>query len=218
MLGTCAHPGAWYNDRVRPLCLVFAVACSSGTPKPAATAPPVPNDVEAVSQKGCAEAASGIEQGTRGVREPGVSVLSAMRAQCVEEVWPAVAIECFAAMQEGDLGRCAGELAPKSRDRLFATLGGGFDDRTAIAIAQARLHQLKVGVLECDNFVLAVQRALGCEGMPIGQRAQLGSETVDFWSLPTTNLPEDAARRMADVCGKSLTYLRQQVADAGCMP
>ena len=121
-------------------------------------------------------------------------------------------------MTEDDLGKCAGELEAKSRDRMFATLGGNGDDRTAIALAQARLQSLKVGVPECDNFVTAVTRALGCQAMPLAQRAQLGNETADFWSLPTTNLPEDAQRRMTAVCAQSLEFLRKQVADAGCMP
>jgi len=193
------------------LLVIFVVACSSPAKKPA---PPVPVSIE---QRSCAEAAAGIENGTRSIRDPGTSVVGDMRTACLGDAWSAAAIECFSKMTEDDLGRCAGELKPAQRDRVFAALGNG-DDRTAIAIAQARLHGLKVGVVECDNFVTAVARALGCEGMPLPQRAELGNETADFWSLPTTNLPEDAARRMADVCGKSLTFLRQRVADAGCMP
>lgn len=201
--------------------MFFVVGCgnSPAAKKSAVPAAPVPHaHVLPNEARGCAEAAAGIEQGTRSIREPGLSVVSMVREQCIEHVWSPAAVDCFATMREGDLGRCAGELAPRSRERLFATLGGGFDDRTTIAIAQARLHILKVGVVECDKFVIAVERALACEGMPIDQRAQLGNETADFWSLPTTNLPADAQRRMADVCGKSLTFLRQQVADAGCMP
>lgn len=193
--------------------LIVLVACSSNAkPKPA---PPVPVSIE---QRSCAEAAAGIEQGTRSIREPGTSVVSSMRGLCLEDRWAAATIECFSKMTEDDLGRCAGTLANAQRDRLFTALGGNGDDRTAIAIAQARLTDLKVGVAECDSFVTAVARALGCEQMPLGQRAQLGNETADFWSLPTTNLPEDAQRRMAAVCGESLTFLRKQVADAGCMP
>jgi hypothetical protein len=124
----------------------------------------------------------------------------------------------IAKLTEDGLGRCAGMLAKLPRERLFEALGGTGDDRTSIAIAQARLTDLKVGVIECDNFVTAVSRALGCESMPLDQRAQLGNETADFWSLPTANLPADAAARMAAVCGESLAFLRKQVADAGCMP
>jgi hypothetical protein len=170
------------------------------------------------TERGCAEAAAGIEQGTRSIREPGTSVVGEMRGLCLDDKWTVAAIDCFAKLREGDLGICAGELEPKARDRMFDALGGTGDDRTAIALAQARLHGLKVGVPECDNFVTAVVRALGCEAMPLAQRAQLGNETADFWSLPTTNLPEDAHRRMTAVCEQSLGFLRKQVADAGCMP
>ena len=193
--------------------LIVLVACSSkAKPEPA---PPVPISIE---QRGCAEAAAGIEQGTRSIRDPGTSIVSGMRGLCLEDRWSAATIECFAKMTEDDLGRCAGTLAKAPRERLFTTLGGNGDNRTAIAIAQARLTDLKVGVAECDSFVTAVARALGCEHMPLDQRAQLGNETADFWSLPTTNLPADAAARMATVCGESLAFLRKQVADAGCMP
>ena len=202
---------------MRTFLLLITVACSSSSkPNPA---PPVPVSVPvSIEQRGCAEAAAGVEQGTRGIREPGTSVVSLMRGLCLDDKWSLATIDCFAKMSEDDLGRCAGTLEPGARERLFTTLGGTGDDRTAIAIAQARLTDLKVGVVECDNFVTAVARALGCESMPLEQRAKLGNETADFWSLPTANLPEDAARRMASVCGESLTFLRKRVADAGCMP
>ncbi len=200
--------------------MLVAVGLGCGTPQSAGPpAPPVPTNIAAPPPaRSCNEAAAGLERGTRSVRDPDVSVLGEMRARCVEDAWSAAAIECFAVMKEDDLGRCAGELASAPRDRLFTTLGGGFDDRTAIAIAQARLGNLKVGITECDRFVTGVARALGCEQMDLETRAALGNETADFWSLPTTNLPADASRRMAAVCAKSLTFLQQQVADAGCMP
>jgi hypothetical protein len=198
---------------MRLLIIVAFSACSSpAKPKPA---PPVP--VSEI-QRGCAEAAAGIEQGTRSIRDPGTSIVSAMRGLCLDDKWSTPSIECFSKMTEDDLGRCAGTLAKDARERLFEQIGGSGDDRTAIAIAQARLTDLKVGVVECDNFVTTVARALGCEGMPLEQRAQLGNETADFWSLPTDKLPASAATRMAAVCDESLTFLRKQVADAGCMP
>ncbi len=191
-----------------------AGGCGSSARKPA-RAPPVP---VANVTRSCSEAAAGIDRGTRSVRPPDVEVLVTVRGHCVDDTWSTEAIECFATMHEDDLGKCAGELAESSRERLFAALGGGYDDRTAIVVAQARLVNLKVGIVECDRFVTTVARALGCEQMPLEQRAQLGNETADFWSLPTKNLPADASRRMSEVCGKSLTFLQQQVTDAGCMP
>ncbi len=190
------------------------IGCGSHARKPA----PAPSVPVANETRSCSEAAAGIDRGTRSVRPPDVEVLATIRARCVEDTWSTDAIECFATMHEDDLGKCAGELGESSRDRLFAALGGGYDDRTAIVVAQARLVNLEVGIAECDRFVTTVARALGCEQMPLEQRAQLGNETADFWSLPTKNLPADASRRMSEVCGKSLTYLQQQVAAAGCMP
>jgi hypothetical protein len=198
---------------VKLVALVALAACSSsgGRPPPA---PPVPL---ANATRGCSEAATGLERGTRGIRPPESSVLRAMREQCTADTWPATAIDCFATMAEGDLGRCAAMVPEPARDRLFHELGGG-SDRTTIAIALAKLSILKVGVVECDRFVATVSHLLVCDAMPLDQRAQLGVETADFWSLPTTGLPADAQRRMAEVCGKSLATLQQQAVTAGCMP
>ncbi|MGN6110856.1 MAG: hypothetical protein ACTHU0_37485 [Kofleriaceae bacterium] len=145
-------------------------------------------------------------------------MLGAMRARCLEDDWPNDAIACFSSMDESDLGRCAMLLPAESRDRMFETLGGGVQDRTSVAIALAKLSALHVGIPECDLFVTAVANAMSCERMAIEARAQLGSETADFWSLPTTGLPADAERRMAEVCARSRASLEQQVLDAGCMP
>ena len=193
---------------------MVVAACSSSPQRPA-PAPPVPLSN---ATRGCSEAATGLERGTRGIREPETSVLKALREQCVSEAWPAAAIDCFAAMTEGDLGRCAALVPEPSRDKLFQELGGGTNDRTKIAIALAKLSILKVGVAECDRFVAAVSHVLVCDGMPLEQRAQLGIETADFWALPTSGLPADAQRRMGEVCGKSLASLQQQAVTAGCMP
>jgi hypothetical protein len=53
--------------------------------------------------------------------------------------------------------------------------------------------------------------------MPVDKRAQLGTETADFWDLPTHGLPEDAQRRMGAACGASLAQLEEQARGVGCM-
>jgi hypothetical protein len=189
-------------------------ACWSSNAKPK-PAPPVPTEGAARS---CNDAAAGIEKGTRGIREPEVSVLGPMRAACTESHWSAAAIECFTKMTEDDLGKCAGLLDAKQRDKLFGALGGSYNDRTAIAIAVARLANVKVGIQACDKFVTAVAGALTCEGMPLATRVQLGNETADFWSLPTTRLSADAINRMTTVCNESLATLEHQSQAAGCKP
>jgi hypothetical protein len=192
--------------------VLVALVCACGGSKPA-PAPPVPLSNET---RGCADAAAGIERGTRGIREPEASILAPMRARCHDDTWPPAAIDCFAEMTEDELGKCAGKLDDKKRERMFAALGGNYQDRTAVAVAVARLANLKVGVPECDHFVTTVATVLGCEQMPIETRLQLGNETADFWSLPTDHLSADAQHRMATVCGQSLGALQQRAAEAGC--
>ena len=167
----------------------------------------------------CAEAAAGLERGTRGLRTPESSVLQQMQGLCTDENWPTPAIDCFAALgargddKHDELGACIRKLPEGSRTKLFAQLDG-----TAMAIVDARLASLSVGIAECDRFVATVRSVLGCAAMPLDRRVQLGAETADFWSLPTSNLPADAQKRMAAVCGQSLAALQQQAAGAGCMP
>lgn len=141
-----------------------------------------------------------------------------MRARCTEDRWTEAAIECFATMTEGDLGRCVGQVAARDRDALFAAISGNARDEGALAVIVARLANLQVGIAQCDRFVSTVSTAMSCEGLPLAQRHDLGNETADFWSLPTKNLPPDAVTRMVRVCTESLEALQQQVAAAGCMP
>ena len=192
--------------------LVFA-ACG-GAARPA----PAPAPVIANATRTCAEAAAGLERATKSVRPPERSVIEAMRAHCVDDAWSVAAIACFADMKEGDLGRCAMKLADAPRTAMFGVIAGGDDDRAQIAIARARLEGLSVGVAECDRFVTAVVAVLACEQMPVATRAALGTETADFWDLPTSGLPADAQRRMSRVCGNSLQQIQQQALDAGCAP
>jgi hypothetical protein len=204
------------------LLLVLSAACGPGAkPAPAAPVPAAPVPVTAPGDdqaRGCAVAAAGLEQGTRGLRDPEVSVLAPMRARCMDDGWSPAAMECFGRMTEGDLGRCAGLLPAKARERMFEQVGGGARDRVAVAIALAKLSALKVGIPECDRFVEVVAHVLVCDRMAIEVRAQLGTETADFWALPKSGLPADAQLRMADVCGRSTAALEQQAVEAGCAP
>ena len=167
--------------------------------------------------RGCGEAAAGLERATRGLRPPEESILGPMRALCVEDAWPAVAIDCFATMTPDDLGKCAGMVDAKHREALFARISGLDHDKAALAILVARLANVKVGIAECDGFVTAVSRAMSCEGLSLEERHGLGSETVDFWSLNTSRLPPDAVAKMVRACGESLSALQTQVAAVGCM-
>ena len=53
--------------------------------------------------------------------------------------------------------------------------------------------------------------------MPLDTRVQLGTETADFWSLPTERLSADDRNRISAACGQSLTSLQQQAVGLGCM-
>ena len=199
--------------------LLFAGACSAPRrrPTPPAAAVPPAAVVERATLT-CKDAAAGIERGTRDVREPDVSVLSIMRTRCQDDGWSSAAIACFAQLGSEDLAGCALELPAEPRERMFGALASGNGSKASVAIALARLATLKVGIAECDHFVTTVASVLACDAMPLDARAQLGTETADFWSLPTTKLSADAQARMAIVCGQSLAALQQQAMDAGCMP
>lgn len=198
---------------MRALAIAVLIGCgSAATPAPA---PPVP--VVEVTHT-CAEAAAGLERGSRSLRAPESSVLGAMRSRCLDDAWPALAIECFANMTEDDLVGCAGKLDTGDRERLFETLDGGTQDEEALAAIVTRLGALKVGIAECDRFVSAVATVMSCRGMSLDTRIGLGNETAEFWSLPTTRLSTEAQLRMAAVCGKSLGDLQKRATDAGCMP
>jgi len=196
--------------------LVFLVACSS-QPQSSRPVEPTSHPGTLTNQtRSCKEAAVGLEGATRGVREPDNAVAGPLTLRCHEDSWAIAAIECFATMREGELGRCARMLPEPSRVKLFAVLGGYGDAHMSIAIAHARLEQLNVGVKECDDFVGAVTAVLACEKVPIDVRVQLGQETADFWALPTSKLAVEDVERMSAVCGESLASLVQQATDAGC--
>jgi hypothetical protein len=193
--------------------LILLAACGNAPPPPPAAPPPPQLAVD-----GCRDAALGLEHATTLLRPAEASIVTAMLRRCHADAWPAPAVACFAKMTLDDLGRCARELTEPAREAMFGVLGLGEPDRTAIAIARAKLADLAVGIAACDQFVSAVARVLTCERMPLDMRVQLGNETADFWSLPTHDLPTDARDRMAAVCGTSLQALEQHAAAIGCLP
>ncbi len=192
--------------------LLLLVACSSAAkPQPAQPAQPVANNTHS-----CSDAALGIQNATKGVREPDRAVFETLRQRCLEDRWPATAVDCFATMAEGELGTCAHDLPDKTRESIFAVLAG-HEPGGSIVVTRARLQQLQVGVPECDRFVSAVTTALSCERMSIDTRLQLGNETADFWSLPTDRLSREDKLRISDACGQSLASLQQHALGVGCM-
>ena len=193
--------------------LVFlASGCwSSAQPPPA---PPVPQQ----AAHSCTDAAIGLERGTKNVRLPDQELLGPMKSRCVEDAWPAGAIDCFAKMGEDELGHCAGLLDQRDRDKLFTALGGGsgYGDRTELMLITAKVAAMQTGVPACDDFISAVGRVLACDFMPIDARIQLGNDTADFWALPTSGLPADAVKRMTSICDQSRVDLEQRAGGQGC--
>lgn len=180
--------------------------------------PPSPGVAPVLENKvaaSCEHAAHGLEGATRGVREPDVIVFDVLLAQC-RDGWRTDALDCFAKMREGDLGRCARVLDERQRESLFASLAGNGPNLAGLAVARARLEQLNVGIADCDRFVNAVTSALGCDGLPLEVRLQLGNETAHFWSLPTERLAPDDRQRMSQVCVSSFETLAKETAPVGC--
>jgi hypothetical protein len=192
---------------------LFALLMACGhpaTPVPPIVAAPLP--VENLAHT-CSEAGVGIEQATRSMRAPDSSVGQEMRGRCLDDHWSAAAIDCFAQMKEGDLGTCAAKLAEDARKSMFAALGG--TDEAAVAIAKIRLADMHVGVPECDQLFATAHDFLGCEAIPLEDRAQAGAQIADSWNLPD-KLPPDARARIAKVCTESRDALVQRAAAAGC--
>lgn len=200
------------------LSVVVLVGCSAAA-KPAPVQPVARAETQAIVKHGahsCADAALGIENATRGVRAPENEVFDRLRLRCIEDQWPTSAVDCFAVMAEGDLGKCSRTMSDDMRETIFAALSGR-DQHGSIYVTRARLEQLQVGVPECDRFVSAVTTVLTCEKLGLDERLQLGNETAEFWSLPTNRLSREDKLRISEVCGQSLHSLEQHALDVGCM-
>lgn len=136
-----------------------------------------------------------------------------MKARCVDDTWPAAAIECFAQMKEGELGTCASKLSDDARRAMFAALGG--TDETAVAIAKLRLASMHVAVEACNQLFATTRAFLDCDQIPLETRAQIGPQIAESWHLPDKLSPE-AQARMATVCSSARETLLQQAVAAGC--
>lgn len=143
-------------------------------------------------------------------------MFDALRLRCIEDRWPVAAVDCFAEMAEGDLGTCSRDLPDTIRETIFATLAGK-DPGGNIYVTRARLERVQVGVPVCDRFVSAVTTVLSCDKLALAERLQLGNETAEFWSLPTSRLSVEDKQRISDVCGQSLASLEQHAHGVGCM-
>jgi hypothetical protein len=192
--------------------VVLLVACGGAAQSPSQ---PLPAQPIANGTHSCADAALGLENATRGVRAPEHDVFDALRARCMEDSWPVAAVDCFATMAEGELGKCSRNMPDAMRETIFAALAG--KEQANLVVTRARLEQLTVGVPECDRFVAAVTIVLTCEHMAIEDRLRLGNETAEFWSLPTSRLSREDKLRISEVCGQSLQSLEQHAIGAGCM-
>ncbi|MCX5747828.1 MAG: hypothetical protein NT062_35640 [Proteobacteria bacterium] len=195
--------------------LVGLAGCWGKSPAPAPVAPKQDAPIVVKHEPTCTDASIGLDRGTRDLREPDTSVAQALRDQCNAQAWSPRAIACFTTMKAPDLAACVHELTDPQRVAVFEALAG--TDQASIAIALVKLQTLQVGVPECDAFVGTVAVVLGCEAMPLAQRATLGSETADFWSLPSSNLRADLQQRMATVCKRSLDDLIVQAKALGCL-
>ncbi len=198
------------------IAVVLLVACSSAKPAPTTTAAPATPAPVVHHKHSCADAALGLENATRGVRAPEHDVFDTLRLRCTEDQWPAAAIDCFAEMAEGELGKCSRDLPEAIRDTILAALAGK-EPGGNLVVTRAKLERVQVGVPECDRFVTAVTSVLSCEKLALEERLQLGNETADFWSLPTSRLSVEDKQRISDVCGQSLASLEQHAHGVGCM-
>jgi hypothetical protein len=140
-----------------------------------------------------------------------------MKTRCIEDAWPAKAIDCFARMGPDELGNCAGLLDDQDRDKLFTALGGGsgYGDRTELAEVTAKVAAIQTGIPACDDYHQVVGKILACEYLPLTTRIQIGTDASD-WVLPPTGLSSDNIKRMTQVCDQTRGELEQRAVGAGC--
>lgn len=201
----------------RAVLLALLAACGGGQSSgPEQKGPSEPLPLSHHVLRDCRHAATGLSGATRGVRDPENDVVDGLLDRCQRDGWPSEAVDCFAQMAEGDLGRCAKLLEERAREGMFAVLAGNEPSAAGLVVAKARLEQVQVGIESCDRFVAAVTTILACDGLSVEMRLQLGNETAQFWSLPTDRLAADDRQRMSQVCVTSLETLAKETAPVGC--
>jgi hypothetical protein len=177
---------------------------------------PIPTVTE--DTRPCLEAAVGLERATHDMRTPESSILDAMRARCHDDAWSPAVIACFASMASADdFATCSGQLADAPRTALFEEIVAGAGDlRAALAITTIQLSRLTVGAAVCDQFIATVAGVMACEAMPIDDRIELGTTTLQMWEAPAHGFPAAATARLNAVCGASMAKLQASAASAGC--
>jgi hypothetical protein len=203
----------------------LAVGCSGpATPPPTKPAPAVPvAEPIAEMPKSCADAAFGIDRVAKDLHPPEQEIVPPMRTRCARDQWSQKAIECFANLAtedptgESDLAVCVGRLPIGERASLLVEIKGAQPDQTAeLADVITKLGALTVGIASCDRFVAAVARMMDCPALDADARIQLGTETVEAWSLPMHKVSLQDKAKLAGACTQSLESLKRHATDLAC--
>lgn len=200
--------------------LAVLASCGPSAAPPAKTpARPVPITSPIVEQpKTCTDAAFGIDRAAKDLHPPEQEVVPPVRARCQGEEWSQAVIDCFAALtSESDLSGCVARLPTELRAPLLAEIRGAQSDPSAeLAEVVGRLATIQVGITACDQFVAAVTRMMECTGLDAEARIQLGTETVEAWSLPMHRVSLQDKAKLAGACMQSLESLKRHATDLAC--
>ena len=148
---------------------------------------------------------AGIERATEASARPRRRCSTRSRA-LHRRRWPVAAVECFADDERRrPRPRARDELPEPRRDGCSRMLAGGTDRRGVAIARRAARRALKVGIAECDQFVAAVTRGAVVRGDAARDRAcSSATRPRSSGRCRRLGLPDDAAARMAEVCGQSL--------------
>jgi hypothetical protein len=207
--------------------LGLLVGCSHPAAPPAQPVAPVPVRVTAPTlaeiSKTCTDAAFGIDRAAKDLHPPEQELVPPMRARCAEDAWSQQVIDCFANLAsdvpagESGLEACVSRLPVPQRAPLVVEIKGAQPDQAAeLADVIVRLGALQVGIASCDQFVAAVTRMMDCPALPAEARIQLGTETIEAWSLPMHRVSLQDKAKLAGACHESLDALKRHATDLAC--